>query len=59
MWNVKCKIVTVITGDTGIATKGLRKNVEARPGKHSMDSLQKTAVLGTSQTMGKVLQCGT
>ena len=26
----------------------LRKNLEAVPGKHSIDSLQKTAILGTS-----------
>ena len=29
------------------------------PGKHSIDSLQKTAVLGTSHTIRKVLQCET
>ena len=27
------------------------------PGKHSIDSLQKTAVLGTSHIIRKVLQC--
>jgi len=30
---------------------------EAVPGKHSIDSLQKTAILGTSHTIPKVLQC--
>jgi hypothetical protein len=33
------------------------KNLEAVPGKHSIDSLQKTAVLGTSHIIRKVLQC--
>jgi len=30
---------------TGIVTRSLRKNLEAVPGKHSIDSLQKTAIL--------------
>ena len=38
-------------------TKGLRKNLEAIPGKHSTDSLQKTAIdqYGTSHVIRKVL----
>ena len=47
MWNMKCMIVWVITGATGIITKGLKKNVEIISGKHSLDSLQRIAVLGT------------
>ena len=39
--------------------KRLRKNVEAIPGKHSVVSLQKTAVLGTSHIIREVLQCET
>ena len=35
----------------------LKKNLEAVPGKHSIDSLQKTAILGTSHIIRKVLQC--
>jgi hypothetical protein len=35
----------------------LRKNVEAVPGKHSIYSLQKTAILGASHIIRKVLQC--
>jgi hypothetical protein len=56
MWNMKC-IIPGITGVTGIVSNGLRKNLEAVPGKHSIDSLQKTAVLGTSHIIRKVLQC--
>ena len=37
--------------------KLIRKNLEAVPGKHSIDSLQKTAILGTSHIIRKVLQC--
>jgi hypothetical protein len=45
----------LVTGATGIVTKGLKKYLETIPGKHSIDSLQKTAVLGTSHIMRKVL----
>jgi len=57
MWNLKCTIVPVIIGATGIVTRSLKKNLESVPGKHSIDSLQKTAVLGTSHIIRKVLQC--
>jgi hypothetical protein len=59
MWNLKCTIIAVIIGATGIVTRSLRKNLEAVPGKHSIDSLQKTAILGTSHIKRKVLQCET
>ena len=35
----------------------IRKNLEAVPGKRSIDSLEKTAILGTSHIIRKVLQC--
>ena len=57
MWNLKCTIVPVITGANGIVTTILRKNLEAVPRKHSIDSLQKTTILGTSHIIRKVLQC--
>jgi len=50
-------IIPVITVATGIVTRRLRKKFEAVTGKHSIDSLQKTAVLGTSHIIRKVLQC--
>ena len=56
MWDLKCTFVPVITGATGIVTRSLKKNLEAVPGKHSIDSLQKTAILGTSHIIRKVLQ---
>ena len=57
MWNLKCTIISVIIGATGIVTRSLGKNLEAAPGKYSIDSLQKTAILGTSHIIRKVLQC--
>jgi len=57
MWNLKCTIVPIIIGATGIVTRSLRKNLETVPGKHLIDSLQKTAIIGTSHIIRKVLQC--
>jgi len=57
MWNLKCTVVPVKTGATGIITRSLRKNFKAVPGKHSIDSLQKTAKLGISHVIRIVLQC--
>ena len=57
MWNLKCATVPVVIGATVIVTRSLRKHLEAVPGKHSIDSLQKTATLGTSHIIRKVLQC--
>jgi hypothetical protein len=51
MWNLKCTIIPLIIGATGIVKRNLRKNLEDIPGKHSIDSL----LLGTSQ-IRKVLQ---
>ena len=57
MWNLKCTIIPVIFGATGIVTRTLRKNLETVPGKHSIDILKKAAILGTSHIIRKVLQC--
>ena len=57
MWNLKCTIVPVIIVAIEIVTRSLRKNLETVPGKDSIDSLQKTAILGTSHIIRKVLQC--
>ena len=59
MWNRKCMITPVLAGATGMATKDLRKVLKAIPGKHSIDSLQNTAVRGTSHIIRKVLQSET
>ena len=57
MRDLKWTIVPVIIGATGVVRRNLRKNLEAVPGKHSIDSLQKTAILVTSHILRKVLQC--
>jgi hypothetical protein len=46
-WNMKYFVIPVITGATGIVSKSLQKYLETIPGQHPIDSLQKTAILGT------------
>jgi hypothetical protein len=38
---MKCFVIPVIIGATGIVTKGLKKYLDTIPGKHSVDSQQK------------------
>jgi hypothetical protein len=59
MWNQKCTITPSIIVATGILTESLGKYLEAIPGKHSIVSLQKTALLGISHIIQEVLQCDT
>ena len=59
MWNIKFIVIQAATGDTEMLTKVLKKCVEAIPGKRSIESLQKTAVLYTPHIIRKVLQCET
>jgi len=49
-------IVIPVIFETTVIVKGVQKVLEAIPGKHSTDSLQKTAILGTSYTIRKVQQ---
>ena len=56
---MKCMVIPVVNWAIGIITRVLKKNLEARPVKHSIDSLQKTAVLATWHVIRKVLQSET
>jgi len=48
MWNVKAKLIPVITGTPGTISKSLRQYSSNIPGKHEIKELQKkTAVLHT------------
>jgi len=55
MWNVKTKIIPIITGATGTISKSFRKCVSNIPGKHEVKEPQKTAILGTAHILRKVL----
>jgi hypothetical protein len=43
MWDMKCFVIPVIIGVTGIVTRGPKKYLETITGKHSIDSLQKNS----------------
>jgi hypothetical protein len=45
----------MIIGATGTISKSLRQYLSNIPGKHEIEELQKTAVLGTAHILRKVL----
>ena len=55
MWNVKTKVIPVITGATGTISKSFTKYVSNIPGNREVKELQKTAILGTAHILRKVL----
>ena len=55
MWNVKAKVIPVITGSTGTFSKSPRQYLNTVPGKHEIKELQKTAILVTAYMLRKVL----
>jgi hypothetical protein len=48
MWNVKTRVIPVITG---AISKSFRKYVSTVPGNHDVKELQKTAILGTAHIL--------
>ena len=55
MWNVKTKVIPVITGATGTISKSFRKYARNITGKHEIKEQQKTAILGTAHILRKIL----
>jgi len=55
LWNVKTRVIQVITGATGTISKSLRKYVSDIPGNYDVQELQKTAILGTAHILRKVI----
>jgi hypothetical protein len=55
MWNVKAKVMPVIVGVTGTIINSLRQCLNNMPGKHEIKELRKTSILGTANTLRKVL----
>jgi len=55
MWNVKTKVIPVITGANGTISNSFRKYVRNITGRHEVKELQKTAILGTAHILRKVL----
>jgi hypothetical protein len=56
---MKCFVIPAIIGATGTVSKSSQKYLETIPGQHSIDFLQKPAILGTSHIIRKVLQAET
>jgi hypothetical protein len=59
MWNMKCFVIPVITGATGIVTRGLKISGNNTRKAFNRFSTKKTAVVGTSHIVRKVLQSET
>ena len=55
MWNVKAKVIPVITGATGTDSKPLPQYLSNISGKREIKELQKTAILGTAHKLREVL----
>jgi hypothetical protein len=55
MWNMKAKVIPVITVVTGTISESLRQYLNYIPGKHEIKKLQKTAMLGTAHLLWKML----
>jgi hypothetical protein len=53
---MKCFVIPVIIGATGIVSKSLQKYLETIPGQHSIHSLQKTAIL-EQKYQGRMKTC--
>jgi hypothetical protein len=51
MWNVKSRLIPVITGAIG----AISKSFKTIPGNHKVKELQKTVILGTARIFRKVL----
>ena len=54
MWNVKTKVIPVITGESGTIPKSFRIYPIIIPGKHDIGELQETVILGTAPTLREV-----
>ena len=55
MWNVKTNVIPVIIRANGTISKSLRKYVSNIPGRHEVEELQKTAILGTAHILRKII----
>ena len=56
MWNVKPKVIPVITWATGTISISLTQYLSYTPGKQEIKELQKTAILGTAHLREVLMQ---
>jgi len=59
MWNVKTKVISVITGATGTISKSFRKYVSKIPGKHEVTEFQKRAKNSNNRIAATLYSLGT
>jgi len=52
---ITTKVISVIKRATGTISKSFRKYLSNIPGKHEVQELQKTTILGTAHILRKVL----
>ena len=55
MWNVKVKVIPVITGTTRTVPESLRQHLRNMAAKHAIGELQTAAILGTAHKRREVL----
>jgi hypothetical protein len=55
MWNIKAKLISVIRGANGNISQSFTQYLGNTAGKHEINELQKTAMLGTAYLLQKVL----
>ena len=55
MWNVKARVIPVITGATESTSKSFIKYMSNVPENHEVRELKKTAIFGTAHILQKVL----
>jgi len=55
MWNVKARVISVVTWATGTISTSLRQYLSNIPGKYEIKELQTTAILGTAHILREVL----
>ena len=55
MWNVKVKVIPVITGAAGTVSGSFRPYLRNIAANHAIKELQKAAILGTAHTLREVL----
>jgi dTDP-D-glucose 4,6-dehydratase len=54
MWNIKIKIIPVITGDTGTISKSFIKHFNNATGEHKIKELQKISHIGHCTHTGEI-----
>jgi hypothetical protein len=54
-WNVKEKVIPIITRSTGTISEAYRQYLSNIPEKNEIEELQQTAILGTAHILRNVL----